>query len=58
MPRRTKKSGFRLRNVAEEMFPVTGTQDDTKGGLKRRRGRKSTRRHRTLKKSRKLIHKV
>jgi hypothetical protein len=55
MPRRTKKSGFRLRNTAEELFPMTGTHEESKRLPKRRKG---ARRHRSVKKTRKLRHKL
>lgn len=56
MPRRTKKAGFRLRNVAEDLFPMTGTHEDSKTALPKRR--KGARRHRSIKKTRKLRHKL
>ena len=53
MPHKTKKAGFRFRDVAEELYPETGTHADASTTK-----RKGARRHRSIKKTRKLRHKV
>ena len=51
MRRKTKKSGFRFRGVAEDLYPETGTHLDTSAN--KRRGGK-----RLVKKTRKLRNKL
>ena len=51
MRHQTKKAGFRFRDVAEDLYPETGTHLDT--SAKKRRGAK-----RSFKKTRKLRNKL